>query len=152
MSDPDHGLAAERRCEARRWLAVAEADLRVVQLCLAASPPEAGVAAYHCQQAAEKLLKGLLVLAAVSFGKIHDLVRLGDLAAEHYPDLGVALPSIGRFTVWGVAFRYPGLEDVHHPAPSELRAATQALIPLAAMLRNGVAPPDGAAGVPGVAD
>ncbi len=136
MSDPERDLAADRRAEARRWLAVAEADLRVMQLCLDALPPELGAAAYHCQQATEKLLKGLLVLAAVPFGKTHDLLRLGDLAKEYYPEIGPALATVGRFTVWGFAFRYPGIEDVIHPSPSELQAAAGAMMPLSAVLRS----------------
>ena len=44
------------------WLAVAEEDRRVAAGCMAMDPPLRGVAAFHCQQAVEKLLKGFLVL------------------------------------------------------------------------------------------
>jgi HEPN domain-containing protein len=40
------------------WIGVAEHDWRIAELCLNAVPPEWEGAAYHCQQAAEKLLKG----------------------------------------------------------------------------------------------
>ena len=36
-------------------LAVAHADRRVAAVCLATDPPLRGVAAFHCQQAVEKL-------------------------------------------------------------------------------------------------
>ena len=44
------------------WLAVAEEDRRVAAGYMAMDPPLRGVAAFHCQQAVEKLLKGFLVL------------------------------------------------------------------------------------------
>jgi HEPN domain len=47
----------------------------------------AGQGAYNCQQAAEKLIKGLLVLAAAPFRKTHDLDELSEAAAPIYPDL-----------------------------------------------------------------
>ena len=124
MSGPDtRGERRTRRLEAGRWLAVAEADRRAVRLCLAADPPEAGIAAYHCQQAAEKLIKALLVLADIPFGRVHDLARLGDLAAARYPALQSLLARIGRMTVWGYAYRYPALEDTAEPSPVALREA-----------------------------
>jgi hypothetical protein len=44
----------ERRREAASWLAIAREDVRVAQACLSLDPPAVGVAAYHCQKAAEK--------------------------------------------------------------------------------------------------
>jgi hypothetical protein len=52
----DHDVS-ERRREAAGWLAIAREDVRVAQACLLLAPPALGVAAYHCQQAAEKLVK-----------------------------------------------------------------------------------------------
>jgi HEPN domain-containing protein len=49
---------SNQRHEANAWLARADEDLRAVRPCLDAPPPVLGVAAYHCQQAAEKLIKG----------------------------------------------------------------------------------------------
>ena len=118
MSDPDSDLDGERRQETQRWLAVAEADLRTARLCLDATEPLLGIAAYHCQQAAEKVLKGMLVMADVPFTKTHDLVLLGNLAASYHADLRLTLSDIGRMTVWGYAYRYPTLEDSPEPEPS----------------------------------
>ena len=67
MSAADDGRA--RRDEARRWLAVADEDLGAAEALLAVEPPRPKSAAYHCQQAIEKLVKGLLVLAGVTFRK-----------------------------------------------------------------------------------
>ncbi len=118
MSGSDQEFEDDRRREAGRWLAVAVADMRVVRLCLDANGPMLGIAAYHCQQAAEKVVKGMLVMAGIPFTKTHDMARLGDLAASHYLDWQHLLVETGRLTVWGYAYRYPGLEDVPEPEPS----------------------------------
>jgi HEPN domain-containing protein len=48
--------------EARRWFAKAIEDLQVANLAMTTTPPLVEPAAYHCEQTAEKLFKGLLVL------------------------------------------------------------------------------------------
>ena len=52
---------------------VADRDIRSAEACLAGADPIPEAAAYHCQQAAEKLIKGLLVLARTPFRKTHDM-------------------------------------------------------------------------------
>jgi HEPN domain-containing protein len=111
--------AAERNREAAGWLAIAREDVRVAQACLTLDPPARGVAAYHCQQAAEKLVKGLLVAAAVPFRKTHDMDELADQAASRYPDCQDLLDALRPLTVWGFAYRYPGMEDISEPIPNE---------------------------------
>lgn len=96
-----------QRDEANAWLARADEDLRAVRLCLDARPPLLGVAAYHCQQAAEKLIKGLLVLAAMAFRKTHDLDELSEAAVAAHPHLEPLLAHLRVRTYWGFAFRYP---------------------------------------------
>jgi HEPN domain-containing protein len=54
-------------------------------MCLNMVPPSIGIAAYHRQQSAEKLIKGMLVAAGVHFPKTHDLRALTDLAETHCP-------------------------------------------------------------------
>ena len=54
MAKPDRRLQAE---EARRWLRHAERDVAAAERAIAVPPALADIAAYHCQQAAEKLLK-----------------------------------------------------------------------------------------------
>jgi HEPN domain-containing protein len=110
---------AEQRHEAAGWLAIAREDVRVAGACLALHPPAFGMAAYHCQQAAEKLTKGLLVAAGVAFRKTHDLNELAELAAVHYPTARQVLDVIRPFTVWGFAYRYPTMEDNPEPVPGD---------------------------------
>jgi HEPN domain-containing protein len=129
---------AKQREEADAWLAKADEDLRAVRLCLDARPPELGVAAYHCQQAAEKLIKGLLVVAAIPFRKTHDLDELSHLADPAYPDVEPLLAFLRVRTYWGFAFRYPmpgqGAGRQQPPAPEEIEETLQPLRDLRARL------------------
>jgi HEPN domain-containing protein len=110
--------ASERRRETTGWLAIAHEDIRVARR-LSLAPPARRVAAYHCQQAAEKMVKGLLVNASAPFRRTHDMDELADLAASSYPECQDLLDTVRALTVWGLAYRYPGTEDISEPVPSE---------------------------------
>lgn len=125
---------ARQRDEAKAWLVTADEDLRAVRLCLDARPPVLGVAAYHCQQAAEKLIKVLLVLAAIPFRKTHDLDELSHLAVPAYPDAKPLLAHLRVRTYWGFAFRYPmpGENEATQqpPTPEEIEETLRHLLDL----------------------
>jgi hypothetical protein len=72
MIGPDP-IARWHRVEA--WLRHAEDDARIGLGCLRLDPPARGGAAYHCQQAAEKLLKGFLVQAGLMSAKHTTWIR-----------------------------------------------------------------------------
>lgn len=92
-------------------------DRRVAMACLALDPPSLGNAAYHCQQAAEKVLKGLLVEAEIGFRRVHDLDELADAATRCFPDFAADLDACRPFTAWATEYRYPS-ED-NSPPPDE---------------------------------
>ena len=139
MSEPD---PADLRNSVRGWLRAARSDVQVARLCRDAAPPELGVAAYHCQQAAEKLLKGFLVLASVDFRKTHDLEGLGRTVLTAFPDLTPMVDPMGPWTSWGVNYRYPD-EPNPPPEPSaeELDAALALIARLADALDQQMSPP-----------
>jgi HEPN domain-containing protein len=130
--------AEERRREASRWADIAAEDSRVAQACLRLEQPALGMAAYHCQQAAEKLLKGLLIIAGVDFAPTHDLNRLTSAAEAHFPDALALFEAIRPLTPWGVAYRYPGPDPVPEPLPSvaEVERVLSVIAGLAARLRT----------------
>jgi HEPN domain-containing protein len=134
-TDPDARAQWE---EARRWFAIAEEDLRVAGLCLHADVPSLEAAAYHCQQAAEKLIKGLLVAAALPFRKVHDLDELADHAVDTYPKLTAYLDFCRPLTRWGTLFRYPTLGDEAElrPSKAEISEAVERLISLGEAIRR----------------
>ncbi len=130
MSEAD-ARAVRRQIEG--WIAVAEVDRRAAHACLAAAPPLPSVAAFHCQQAAEKLLKGFLVHARVVFRKTHDLRELGDAVAARFPDIAPSVDLMEDWTIWNVAYRYPVEESPEpEPEPNELWQALAVIDAVAA--------------------
>lgn len=127
----------ERRAEVEAWLSVALEDRRAITACLAVDPPLRTIAAFHCQQALEKLLKGFLVLSATRFTKTHSLSRLGHAAAAVYPELAEIVGSIDDWTMWVTAYRYPSAQGIAEPEPDdgELAQALIAIDDLARRLR-----------------
>jgi HEPN domain-containing protein len=144
MTDPD---LLDRWRLVEGWLRHAGDDARIARGCLDLAPPAHGGAAYHCQQAAEKLLKGFLVLAGVDFRKTHDLDTLTQSLLPHFPTLRPLLTLMSLWTAWGAAYRYPG-EDEPEPEPSteELLGALAAIGQLDTALRSFAPSQSGKAG------
>jgi len=109
MSDPDQ--RALQWHEACQWFAKADEDICVAELTLNRDPPLIDPAAFHCQQAAEKIIKGLLVAAAIKVPKTHDLEALAVLALPIYPSLVPLMDDVVPATAWIARTRYPGLTD-----------------------------------------
>ena len=107
MSDPEQVKA--QWAEAALWLAKADDDIRVAGMTLAADPPMLDPAAFHCQQAVEKIIKALLIAAAVAAPRSHDIEMLAGKAAPFYPALEQRMLSFARLTEWLTASRYPDL-------------------------------------------
>jgi HEPN domain-containing protein len=119
MSGDDRELAHDRRLTAMRWLEAGIEDLDVARLCVEACKPFPGSAAYHCQQAAEKLIKGLLVLADIPFTKTHNLRRLGTLAEPRYSTDVQLLEAAYSFTAWAFDYRYPASDPDPPDEPTD---------------------------------
>lgn len=122
MSGTDSALTIQW-AEARRWFAKAAEDQRSAVLILAADPPLIDPAAYHCQQASEKMLKGLLAAAGMAIPKTHDLRRLAGLVTPLYPMLAAHIDVVADWTPWGTATRYPDLEPDLGVMPEDIRDA-----------------------------
>jgi len=103
----------------REWLLLAKEDLRAAELCVAASPPLVRTALFHCQQAAEKLLKAFLTWHDVPFRKTHNLEELGSACAGLDPGIGAFLNRLTVLNKYGVRFRYPGVSE--EPSLGEAR-------------------------------
>ena len=69
---------ARRIARTQARLVKAHRDLLAAELLLAQADPFLDMAVYHCQQAAEKALKGFLFWHDVPFRKTHNLVELLD--------------------------------------------------------------------------
>ncbi len=113
--------------EARRWLAKATQDQRCALLSLNDDPPLLDPAAYHCQQAAEKLLKALLAGSGATIPRSHDLQHLRSLAAPLFPELAPQIEAVSDWTPWGTGTRYPELDNDLGIMPQDIRDALDAL-------------------------
>jgi len=138
MSNPD---PADIRNAVLGWVRVARSDLQVARACLGLEPPPVGVAAYHCQQAGEKLLKGFLVLAGVNFRKSHEMAALAAAVLAQFPQLASLTAPMAAWTDWGVAYRYPdGTEMIDDPSPEELAGALDLITGLMSELEAHIPP------------
>jgi HEPN domain-containing protein len=92
----------------KSWLIKAEHDLISAHVLAAHKPPLLDTAVYHCQQAAEKALKGFLVFCDQEFERIHDLEVLIRAAMPYAAGFEKWLDVGRRLTPYATMFRYPG--------------------------------------------
>jgi HEPN domain-containing protein len=118
-------------------LAVAEEDRRAAAACMAMDPPLLSSAAFHCQQAVEKLFKGFLTLAAKRSRKTHSLAELGTAAEASFPEIGGLVAAARGWSSWAFEFRYPPRRGRPKLLPDEveLRRALATIDVLATRLR-----------------
>ncbi len=93
------------------WFEIAEMDLSAAEYLLNMRPVPVEIICYHCEQAAEKLLKGALVHFGLEPPKTHDLVQLCKLCCETDKCFERLADACVELTPYGVQVRYPsGLE------------------------------------------
>ena len=112
---------AARRADTHAWLRKADGDLRAAAVDLAADPPLVDDALFHCQQAVEKALKGLLTWHDVPFRKTHSLEELGRQVVALHGDLRNLVDRVSLLSEYAWKFRYPG--EVDSPALAEAEGA-----------------------------
>jgi len=66
---------------ANQWVAKAQADYDAARALSEHGGGHWAIVAFHCQQAAEKFIKGLLTALQIEFGKTHDIAVLVDKLA-----------------------------------------------------------------------
>jgi HEPN domain-containing protein len=109
----------------REWLTKALHDLQTARIIANAPDGPLDTAIYHCQQAAEKSLKGWLTANSNPFEKTHDIRRLIKQAASALPDFNRFSTAAEVLTPYVSAFRYPGLTDDPMPSREEFDEALQ---------------------------
>ena len=125
--------------ETENWLALAETDLGVAQhLFQTYYPKPYEIICYHCQQAAEKAIKAVIIANGAKGGlpKIHDLSFLLNQLKNMVEIDDKYYDYADTLTPYGVAVRYPnelGLEERHAKEAlritSEILAWAQSIIP-----------------------
>jgi HEPN domain-containing protein len=126
----------QRRAEVDEWLAIADGDAAAARVCMASADSLLGIAAYHCQQAAEKVLKAALIIRGVPFRRTHDLDELATQLVGAWPAVGALAEPLRPLTSWGFAYRYP-MEGIDEEPPE--RAEVEAALARIANVRNLIA-------------
>ena len=105
----------------RNWLVKANRDLLSARELADGEVSLLDTAAYHCQQAAEKSVKGYLLYHDVRFEKSHDIELLVSRAMNIDPNFSDCIEAARLLTPLAVEYRYPG--DYVEPEPEEYREA-----------------------------
>jgi HEPN domain-containing protein len=113
-----------------QWLAKADGDLRMAELTLNSDEPVYWAAAFHAQQAAEKLLKALLTFHGVEFEKSHSIDYLLELCAKVEPEVETLRPTATNLTDFAVESRYP------LPRPDPTEAESTEAVEIARQIRR----------------
>jgi HEPN domain-containing protein len=92
---------------AKEWLAFAEMDLSSAEFLLAMWPLPITIICYHCQQSAEKCLKGLLALKNHAPPKTHDLPLLIDACKQFFPGIMTVSTQGATLNPFSSQPRYP---------------------------------------------
>lgn len=101
------------------WLGKAESDLLCIENNVVAPRVPWDVVVFHAQQAAEKLLKALLVGAGRPVPRTHDLVALFSLVVEAGFPITGSRADIELLSRFGAAVRYP--DPVYTPTEEDGR-------------------------------
>lgn len=95
------------------WLEFAAMDLDSAQFLLGMRPVPVEIICYHCEQAAEKLLKAVLVAADVEPPKTHDLIQLCKKCTELDEEYETLADACIELSPYGVQVRYPSNLDLN---------------------------------------
>ncbi|MBM4045352.1 MAG: HEPN domain-containing protein [Planctomycetes bacterium] len=117
-------MSAEKSQLVRSWLLKAAEDLAAARKLAADPDPLLGSAIYHCQQAAEKAVKGFLVYHDEAFEKTHDIESLITLAVRHERAFELWRATGDGLTRYATIHRYPAV--IEPPEREEFEEAFKA--------------------------
>ena len=118
MADPKAELT-------RVWLLKAHGDLHTAVQIGGLADGHLDVGVYHCQQAAEKTLKGYLLFHGVSFEKTHDLKKLVRQAEPLAAGFNQFREAAAILTPYIAAYRYPDEFAILEPSRAEFDNAVR---------------------------
>lgn len=113
-----------KRALTRKWVMKARRDLLSPKKLARGKESYLDTAIYHCQQTAEKVVKGWLVYHDLSFEKTHDLRLLVTMASEVEPKFTSWFEVAEQVSPYATAYRYPG--EILEPTEVEYLQAYKA--------------------------
>jgi HEPN domain-containing protein len=97
----------------QEWLALAERDFNVAEyLASNMRPIPTEIICFHCQQAVEKYLKGVITLQGEEPPYTHDLALLCKLCEKHSTEFSKISASCSIITQFGVQPRYDNAMNI----------------------------------------
>ena len=98
------------------WFDYGDADLETAEHLLTMHHLRFEIICFHCQQAAEKYLKGYLLYNGIFPPKIHDLDKLCEMCVEYNTEFESIYTECEGLSDYGVQPRYPNemyIEEHH---------------------------------------
>jgi HEPN domain-containing protein len=114
----------KRREQALLLLRKAAQDEALLDQVLTSGDVSDEIIGFHCQQAAEKILKALLSDVGVRFRKTHEIGALMSLASEASHPLPAQFEDLDALTPFGAIYRY---DDYDAPVSLDRAAARGSL-------------------------
>ena len=118
----------------REWVKKAEQDWVLAEQGIQSKLPVHDGICFHCQQCAEKYLKGLMEEIGLSIPKTHFLDVLLTALASHHPSLRPLRRGLLFLSVFAVDTRYPGTNASKRQAVAALRWAERVRTPARLLL------------------
>jgi len=109
---------------AQEWLRFSEMDLSSANFLTGHWPLPVEIICFHCQQSAEKALKGVLVLNNTTPPKIHELDKLFNLCKPFVSGIDTIWDSCNTLNQYSVMPRYP--DEIQISEGAMRRALTSA--------------------------
>jgi HEPN domain-containing protein len=98
----------DRAEAAEQWFAIAAQDLDTAEhVANTMRPTPHEIICFHCQQSAEKYLKGFLVLQNIEPEKTHNLIELCKMCEKYNAEFSEFEIKCGVLTQYGILPRYP---------------------------------------------
>ncbi|MGD0774827.1 MAG: HEPN domain-containing protein [Candidatus Solibacter sp.] len=113
----------KRREQALLFLRKAAQDESLLDAVLECDSVSDEVIGFHCQQAAEKMLKALLSDLGITFHKTHELGALMDSLARSGAPLPDEFENLDVLTPFGAVYRYDDYDGTESLNRAETRAA-----------------------------
>ncbi len=107
----------------REWVQKAEEDYALARQAGRSKVPLHDGVCFHCQQCAEKYLKGLMEELGLAVSKTHDLDALLTALRSNYPTLRSLRRGLVFLSDFAVDVRYPGKRASRRQAVAALRWA-----------------------------
>jgi len=98
--------------EAQRWFEYAQNDFEAATILSNQLKPKFEIVCYHCQQCAEKMLKGYIAFIGSKLQKVHDLVVLCEYCSTSDPTFEKILTHCSDLTIYSSEVRYPNVLEI----------------------------------------